>query len=71
MTTHNEPFDKSLTADGLAIPQYRLPMILLMYAWPVAWFSFLIYVVGPVFVRSDGTYPLWAYNLIGVLGNAL
>ena len=40
-----------------------------MYAWPVAWFMFLIYVIGPAFVQSDGTYPLWAYNLIGVLGN--
>ena len=30
---------------------------------------FLIYVVGPALVRPDGTYPLWAYNLISVLGN--
>jgi hypothetical protein len=37
--------------------------------WPVVWFMFLIYVVGPTFVRPDGTYPLWGYNLIGVLGN--
>jgi hypothetical protein len=29
----------------------------------------LIYVIGPAFVQSDRTYPLWAYNLIRVLGN--
>ena len=68
MTMNGEPFNKS-NSDELAIPQFSLPKILLMYAWPVAWFMFLIYVVGPAFVRPDGTYPLWAYNLIGVLGN--
>jgi len=68
MTTHGEPFSKSKSDEG-TIPQFSLPKILLMYAWPVAWFMFLIYVVGPAFVRPDGTYPLWAYNLIGVLGN--
>ena len=25
--------------------------------------------IGPYFVRSDGTFPLWAENLIGILGN--
>ena len=51
------------------IPQYNLPQILFMYAWPIAWFMFLIYVVGPYFVTPDGTFPLWAENLIGLLGN--
>jgi len=50
------------------IPQYNLLQILLMYAWPIAWFMFLIYVVGPIFVTPDGTFPLWAENLIGLLG---
>ena len=51
------------------IPQFNLPQILFMYAWPIAWFMFLIYVVGPYFVTPDGTFPLWAENLIGLLGN--
>jgi len=51
------------------ILQFSLPQILFMYAWPIAWFMFLIYVVGPYFVSPDGTFPLWAENLIGLLGN--
>ena len=51
------------------VPQFNLLQILLMYAWPIAWFMFLIYVVGPYFVTPDGTFPLWAENLIGLLGN--
>lgn len=69
MTTRDDAQRTSPKADERAIPQYSLPKILLMYAWPVAWFVFLIYVVGPAFVRPDGTYPLWGHNLIGVLGN--
>jgi len=29
------------------MPQYRLPMIHFMFAWPAAWFMFLIWVIGP------------------------
>ncbi len=32
-----------------AIPQYGLPMILFMFAWPTAWLLFLIHVVAPLF----------------------
>jgi len=53
-----------------AIPQYGLPMILFMFAWPLAWFSFLIYVIGPMLLTSDGFLPTWAVNTISLLGNA-
>ena len=69
MTARDAVQRTSPKTDELVIPQYGWPKILLMYTWPVAWFVFLIYVVGPAFVRPDGTYPLWGYNLIGVLGN--
>jgi len=69
MTTRDETQSPSPKADGGTIPQYGLPKILLMYAWPVVWFAFLIYVIGPTFVRPDGTYRLWGHNLIGILGN--
>jgi membrane protease YdiL (CAAX protease family) len=69
MTTRDDVQRTGPKADELVIPQYGLPKILLMYAWPVVWFMFLIYVIGPTFVRPDGTYQLWGYNLIGVLGN--
>ena len=42
-------------ADQSSIPQYSFPVIVLMFAWPVAWFMFLIYVIGPMMVRADGT----------------
>ncbi len=55
----------------LTVPQFRLRTILFMFAWPVAWFSFLIYVVGPMLLRSDDTLPTWAANLVWLLGNGL
>lgn len=51
------------------IPQYKLWMIILMFAWPIAWFMVLIYGVGPLFVRADGTVPTWSVILISILGN--
>jgi membrane protease YdiL (CAAX protease family) len=69
MTATEYPLGTNPKADDLVIPQYRLPKIVLMYAWPLVWFVFMIYVVGPTFVRTDGTFPLWAENLVGLLGN--
>lgn len=53
----------------LAIPQFRLRTIVFMFAWPIVWFSFLIYAVGPMLLRSDDTLPTWAANLVWLLGN--
>ena len=36
-------------AGAPVIPQYSLPMILFMFAWPAVWFLFLIHVVAPLF----------------------
>ena len=54
MTTRDNAQRTSPKTDERGIPQYGLPKILLMYAWPVVWFMFLIYVVGPTFVRLVG-----------------
>ena len=54
----------------LAIPQFQLRTIVFMFAWPVVWFSLLIYGLGPMLLRSDDTLPTWAANLIWVLGNS-
>jgi membrane protease YdiL (CAAX protease family) len=51
------------------IPQYRLPVILLMFAWPAVWFGVLIYGLGPLLLRPDGVLPTWAYHLVWLLGN--
>lgn len=56
-------------ADPSGIPQFSLPMIVLMFAWPVAWFMLLIYLVGPMLVRADGTLPTWSVIVVSVLGN--
>ncbi|MFC1961190.1 lysostaphin resistance A-like protein [Chloroflexota bacterium] len=69
MSTTYNGINTNYEATKPDIPQYRLPIILFMYAWPIAWFMFLIYVIGPTFVRADGTFPLWGLNLIGLLGN--
>jgi membrane protease YdiL (CAAX protease family) len=52
------------------VPQYNLWMILFMFAWPAAWFSFLIYVIAPLFLAPDGTLPTWGENLVWLLGNS-
>jgi len=68
MTTMESSMESSRNEGS--IPQYRLPMILFMFAWPAAWFAFLIYVVGPLFLAPDGTLPTWGENLIWLLGNS-
>ena len=50
------------------VPQYGLGMIILMFAWPAAWFTLLIYVVGRQFIPAGGTTPTWLRLLIIVLG---
>ena len=62
--TSSKPF-----AEKLNIPQYNLPMILFMFAWPIAWFMFLIYVIGPLLLQTDGTIPSWAVIGISLLAN--
>jgi membrane protease YdiL (CAAX protease family) len=50
------------------IPQYKLWQILLMFCWPAAWFSFLIYVVGRQFNPEGGVTPTWVLLAVIVLG---
>lgn len=57
----------SRNPDG-EIPQYKLWQILLMFTWPAAWFSFLIYVVGRQFIPEGGVTPTWVLITVIVLG---
>ena len=50
------------------IPQYNLWQILLMFAWPAVWFSFLIYIVGRQFIPEGGVTPTWVFLAVIVLG---
>jgi membrane protease YdiL (CAAX protease family) len=43
-------------------------MIIFMFAWPAAWFTLLIYVLGRPFIPVDGTTPTWLRLGIIVLG---
>ena len=62
MTTTTAAMESPRDEGG--IPQYGLPMILFMFAWPAAWFGFMIYVIGPLFLlRPDGTLPTWGFHL--------
>ena len=69
MSTKDSSSRTMSMADDLVIPQYSLSKILFMYAWPLAWFAFLIYVIAPLFLRPDGTLPLWSNNLVNFLGH--
>jgi membrane protease YdiL (CAAX protease family) len=73
MTINDEQFNKSPKSDELVIPQYSLPMILFMFAWPAAWFMFLIWVVRPLLFGSPAAGEfLSTYLFFGIatLGNA-
>ena len=50
------------------VSQYRLGAILLMFAWPAAWFTLLIYVIGRQFISEGSTSPTWLLLLVTVLG---
>lgn len=65
----NGAIDTKPLSEKLGITQYRLPMILFMFAWPIIWFVFLIYELGPMMLRSDGSVPTWTVILISLLGN--
>ena len=57
-----------LENDPTNIPQYRLGTILLMFAWPALWFTFLIYVIGIQFIPAGGSAPTWLLLAIILLG---
>jgi uncharacterized protein len=59
--------------DQAGVPQYRLPMILFMFAWPAAWFMFLIWVLSPLLFGTPATSEFistWLFFGIATLGNA-
>lgn len=53
---------------SLEAPQDGLGKIILMFAWPALWFTFLIYIVGRQFIPAGGTTPTWLKMAILVLG---
>ena len=50
------------------VPQDGVGKILLMFAWPALWFTFLIYIAGRQFIPAGGTTPTWVIMGITVLG---
>lgn len=69
MNTKKKQQSEFRTADPSSIPQYNLPVIVLMFVWPIVWFMFMIYVIGPILLRADGSFPSWAGIAISILGN--
>lgn len=63
------PVATSSSKQESGVAQYSLPMIIFMFAWPLAWFSFLIYVIGPMLLTPEGEVPTWAFLTISILGN--
>ena len=53
---------------SLNVPQDGLGKIILMFAWPAVWFTFLIYIIGRQFIPESGTTPTWMLLMIIVLG---
>jgi membrane protease YdiL (CAAX protease family) len=59
------------TANERDVPQYSLLMILFMFAWPAAWFVFLIWIAVLAFPPAPGAFiSTWVFYGIATLGNA-
>lgn len=50
------------------IRQLNLGAILLLFAWPAAWYMLLIHVLAQPFISHSGGIPTWLFLLIIVLG---
>lgn len=66
MSTSKNSHDRTLKP--LDIPQDSLGKIILMFAWPAAWFTVLIYGIGRQFIPDGGSTPTWMRLLVIVLG---
>lgn len=66
MTTSSNTWGQNM--NQVEVTQYKLGTIILMFIWPAAWFTFLIYVIGRQFVPEGGTTPTWLLLLVTVLG---
>jgi membrane protease YdiL (CAAX protease family) len=72
MTTRTRVADRAQTP-AEEIPQLKLWAILLMFAWPAAWFMFLIWVVRPLIFGNPAPgefLSTWIFFGIATLGNA-
>jgi membrane protease YdiL (CAAX protease family) len=49
-------------------PQLGIGTIVWMFAWPAIWYTFLIYVIGRLFIPEEGTVPTWYQFLVIALG---
>jgi hypothetical protein len=54
--------------DQMSVPQFRLGVILIMFAWLAVWFTFLIYGIGGLFIPEAGQTPTWFLLSVIVLG---
>ncbi len=50
------------------VQQFGIGTLILMFAWPAAWFTLLIYVIGRRFIPDGGTTPTWLLLALTVLG---
>jgi membrane protease YdiL (CAAX protease family) len=57
-----------MTVKTYEVPQDGFGKILLMFAWPAAWYTLLIYVIGRQFILEGSTTPTWLFLFIIVLG---
>jgi membrane protease YdiL (CAAX protease family) len=56
--------------ESVSVPQYNLLTILFMFAWPAAFYMFLIYVIAPIFFTPvPGEFlPTWIFLGVIALG---
>lgn len=67
MATRTDPV--SQVREMMTIPQFNLATSLLLFAWPAAWYTLLIYGLVHLFVPPGEVAPTWLFLLIIVLGS--
>jgi membrane protease YdiL (CAAX protease family) len=53
------------------VPPAKLGVILLLFAWPAAWYTLLIYGLGRQLIPAGGVTPTWVRLLVLALGGGL
>jgi membrane protease YdiL (CAAX protease family) len=61
-------YEMSQSTARVEAQQLGIGTIVLMFAWPAAWYILLIYGIGQAFIPEGGTTPTWFRLLVIILG---
>ena len=70
MSTTKPASKRPSSSEAASIPQYNLLIIVFMFAWPAAFYMFLIYAIAPIFYTPvpGESLPTWIFLGVIALG---